>query len=161
VYGGFSNTFSYKRLIATIFFQFNKQTGTNWYANTSLRGVGTAYNIPESGFQKSWQHPDDVADFPRFGTSVGSLTALSGYYATYFSNHTYSDVSYIRLKNVSLSYDLDPDWLKKMRFSNLRVFIQGQNLLTFTKFKDADPETQNFTVLPPMKSFVGGVQLGL
>jgi hypothetical protein len=48
-----------------------------------------------------------------------------------------------------------------MHFSNLRVFVQGQNLLTFTKYKDADPETQNFTVLPPMKSFMGGIQLGL
>lgn len=161
VYGGLSNTFTYKRLTATVFFQFNKQMGTNWFSGTTLRGVGTAYNIPESGFQHSWQHPDDVAEFPRFSTSLGSLTALSGYYATYFSNRNYSDVSYIRLKNVSLSYEVNPEWLKKMHFSNLRVFVQGQNLLTFTKFKDADPETQSFTVLPPMKSVMGGIQLGL
>ncbi|MFL5746637.1 MAG: SusC/RagA family TonB-linked outer membrane protein [Niastella sp.] len=161
VYGGFSNTFAYKRLTASVFFQFNKQMGANWYSSTTLRGVGTAYNIPQSGFQHSWQHPDEVADYPRFSTILGSLSALSGYYATYFSNRIYSDVSYIRLKNASISYDVNPDWLKKMRFSNLRVFVQGQNLLTFTKYKDADPETQNFTVLPPMKSFMGGIQLGL
>jgi hypothetical protein len=161
VYGGLSNTFTWKRLSATVFFQFNKQKGTNWYSGTTLRGVGTAYNIPESGFQKSWQHPDDAAEFPRFSTSLGSLTALSGYYATFFSNRIYSDVSYIRLKNVSLSYEMNPEWLKKMHFSNLRVFVQGQNLLTFTKFKDADPETLSITVLPPMKSVMGGIQLGL
>jgi TonB-linked SusC/RagA family outer membrane protein len=162
VYGGLSNTFTYKGLSATVFFQFNKQMGANWYQNTSLRGVGTAYNIPRSGFQRSWQHPGDVADFPRFSTTgIGSLTALTGYYATYFSNRAYSDVSYIRLKNVAISYDLHPEVLKRMRFNNLRIFVQGQNLLTFTKYKDADPETQNFTVLPPMKSFMGGVQLGL
>jgi TonB-linked SusC/RagA family outer membrane protein len=161
VYGGLSNTFTYKGLSATVFFQFNKQTGSNWYSNTTFRGVGTAYNIPQSGFQKSWQHPGDVADYPRFSTGVGSLTALSGYYATYFSDRVYSDVSYIRLKNVAISYDVKPERLKRMHFSNLRVFVQGQNLLTFTKYKDADPETQNFTVLPPMKTFMGGIQLGL
>jgi TonB-linked SusC/RagA family outer membrane protein len=161
VYGGFSNTFTYKGLSATVFLQYNKQMGANWYSNTTLRGVGTAYNIPETGFQRSWHHPEDVAEFPRFGTSIGSLSALNGYYATYYSTRVYSDVSYIRLKNVFLSYDVNPDVLKRMRFNNLRVFVQGQNLLTFTKYKDADPETQNFTVLPPMKSFVGGIQLGL
>jgi TonB-linked SusC/RagA family outer membrane protein len=162
MYGGLSNTFTYKRLSATVFFQFNKQMGLNWYSNTALRGVGTAYNIPLTGFQRSWHHPEDVADFPRFSTtSIGSLSALNGYYATYFSNRIYSDVSYIRLKNVAISYDLNPELLKRMRFNNLRVFVQGQNLLTITKYKDSDPETQNFTVLPPMKSFVGGVQLGL
>jgi TonB-linked SusC/RagA family outer membrane protein len=161
VYGGLSNTFTYKRLTATVFVQFNKQMGTNWYSSTTLRGVGTAYNIPQSGFQHSWQHPDEVADYPRFSTTLGSLSALSGYYATYFSNRIYSDVSYLRLKNASVSYDVNPEWLKKMHFSNLRVFVQGQNLLTFSKYKDADPETQNFTILPPMKTFMGGIQLGL
>ena len=161
LYGGLSNTFTYKRLSATVFFQFNKQMSTNWYYNTTLRGVGTAYNIPQSGFQHSWHHPDDVADFPRFSTNLGSLTAINGYYATFFSNRSYSDVSYIRLKNVSVSYEVNPEYLKKMHFSNLRVFVQGQNLLTFSHYKDADPETQSFIVLPPMKSFVGGIQLGL
>ncbi|WP_165761340.1 SusC/RagA family TonB-linked outer membrane protein [Niastella koreensis] len=161
VYGGLSNTFTYKRLSATVFFQFNKQTGPNWFFNTTVRGVGTAYNIPKSGFDHSWQHPGDVADFPRFGTTLGSLTLPNGYYATFFSDRSYSDVSYIRLKNVSISYDLGPELLKRMRFNNLRVFVQGQNLLTFTKYRDADPETQNFTVLPPMKSVMGGIQLGL
>jgi hypothetical protein len=119
------------------------------------------YNIPEEGFKRSWMKAGDAADFPKFSNNPGSLTSLTGYYATYFSNRTYSDVSYIRLKNVSISYDLDAGWLKKMRFQNMRVFVQGQNLLTFTKFKEADPETQNYTVLPPMKSFMGGIQLGL
>lgn len=161
VYGGLNNIFSYKRFSASIFFQFNKQMGKNWYSYTSLRGSGTMYNIPEEGFKRSWMKAGDAADFPRFSNSLGSLTSLTGYYATYFSNRIYSDVSYIRLKNVSISYDLDAGWLKKMRFQNMRVFVQGQNLLTFTKFKEADPETQNYTVLPPMKSFMGGIQLGL
>ena len=51
------------------------------------------------------------------------------------------DASFLRLKNLMLSYTLPKAWLNKTHFfSNVRVFLQGQNLLTFTKFSGIDPE---------------------
>ena len=52
------------------------------------------------------------------------------------------DASYVRLKNVTLGYTLPAEWTKKFALSNLRLFVSGENLLTFTSLVDTfDPET--------------------
>ena len=71
------------------------------------------------------------------------------------STASVTDASYIRLKNISLSYDL-PLGLKE---TQCRVMVQGQNLLTFTKYIDGDPEFTSYGFLPPLKVVTMGIQL--
>jgi hypothetical protein len=73
------------------------------------------------------------------------------------SDAVISDASYIRLKNVSLSYQFSGGWLEKAKLSNLRVFMLGKNLFTHTNYLGIDPETQGYN-LAVIKMVTLGVQ---
>ncbi len=75
------------------------------------------------------------------------------------SNAVWGNASYIRLKNVSLRYDLS-EYAKKIKLSRATVYVNAQNLLTFTNYKGMDPETKGIT-LPPVKTITAGIQLSL
>lgn len=66
-----------------------------------------------------------------------------------------ADASYVRLKNVSLTYQVP----LKLSQTSCKIMLQGQNLMTFTKFKDGDPEFSTYGFLPPLKVVSAGVQL--
>ena len=73
------------------------------------------------------------------------------------------DASFLRLKNVMLSYSLPKSWLDKTRFfSSARFYMQGQNLLTFTKFSGVDPESSSNVYkaqYPMSRQYTLGVEL--
>jgi hypothetical protein len=71
------------------------------------------------------------------------------------STASITDASFIRLKNIALSYDLP----LHLNDTQCRLMIQGQNLLTFTKYKDGDPEFISSGFLPPLKVITAGIQL--
>jgi hypothetical protein len=75
------------------------------------------------------------------------------------SNAIYGDASFIRLKNISLSYSVPESSLRRLKISGIKAYINAQNLLTITKYKGLDPETQNMFVLPPMRTIAAGIQL--
>ena len=76
-----------------------------------------------------WKKPGDVTDIPRYGVTPQ------------MDSRFLEDASFLRLKNLMLSYNFPQTLLKKTNFlTHLRVFAQGQNLLTFTKFSGLDPE---------------------
>ena len=71
-----------------------------------------------------WKQPGDITDIPRHGVY------------TEFDSRLLEDASFLRLKNLMLSYNVG-----KLAFiNNLRIYIQAQNLLTFTNFSGLDPE---------------------
>ena len=93
-------------------------------------GMYTAYNQSKRLLYDRWKNPGDVTDIPRHGITPQ------------MDSRFLEDASFLRLKNVMLSYTLPQMWLKKTNFFNMaRVYIQGQNLLTFTKFSGLDPES--------------------
>ncbi len=76
--------------------------------------------------------------------------------------YLYQDRSFIRLQDVSLSYNVPSKWLKKMNISNLRVYASGKNLLTITDWEGMDPELGvGFSLgsYPLMRSYTFGVNL--
>ena len=84
-----------------------------------------------------WMEPGDVTDVPAFreGTQPSPM-----------ASQFLEDASYIRLKNVRLSWTLPESWMKKTRFiRNLSVYLQGENLYTWTKYRGADPEVNGST----------------
>jgi hypothetical protein len=54
------------------------------------------------------------------------------------------DASYIRLRNVTFSYNLPSRWASKAGMSNLRLYVSGTNLLTITDYSGYDPEANTF-----------------
>ncbi len=161
-YGGFTNSYSYKGLRLDIFFEFRKQIGKNYLAfiyNPYALPPGTMGNQPTTVLS-AWQNPGDETGIQKLSATFGTppFNAL-----TYFSRSdaVYSDASYIRLKNISLSYAIPSSWLKKAHLSGSRIYMQAQNLFTITKYKGADPETQNLYTLPPLKTLTVGIEFTL
>ncbi|WP_111309837.1 SusC/RagA family TonB-linked outer membrane protein [Confluentibacter sediminis] len=150
-YGGLGNTFSYKNLTLDFFFQFKKQRAFNnlrWRTTPGLRGNGSVDSLDR------WQQQDDTNPYQKasggLSPSVGSSDLNQSE-----SNAAVSDASFIRLRNISLNYKI-PTINKNL---DLNVYLQGQNLLTFTKYEGPDPEQPSSIVLPPLTNITLGLQI--
>ncbi len=157
--GGFGNTFTYKRISLYVFFQFASQTAPNWL-NTLYNSYlpGTENNMPTAVLGKFWTGPGDThATMQRLITGYGSRYAQSAEAFTQ-SSGSYSIDTYARLKTLSLSYALPDNLLKSAHIHDLRIYCNAQNLLTFTNYKVADPETFNdFTGFPVQRIVAFGL----
>ncbi|WP_316837258.1 SusC/RagA family TonB-linked outer membrane protein [Pedobacter nutrimenti] len=148
-YGGLGNSFSYKGFGLDVFAQFAKQ-----FLFGSLTSPGTLTNNFALAAGR-WQKEGEVTDIPKASTFRDFYYGLSS--ANFFK------ASYLRLKNIQLSYRLPDSWLKRNKLNRLRINLQVQNLLTFWNRNAAlyDPESGADANIPPLKSFVLGIQLGL
>lgn len=163
-YGGMTNTIRFKRITLDFLLQFTKQMGVNWmsYMTSGFTNVpaGGMQNLPYAAMD-TWKHPGDDAAFQKLITAnSGASNSLSGWNAAYYSDLRYGNASFLRLKNISLSYELPSAWLKKAKISSLRVYGLAQNLLTWTPMKVVDPETAWLNRLPPLRTITAGVQVG-
>ena len=128
--GGFGTALSWKGLSLSAQFSW---VGDRWMLNNDRyfdesNGRFMTYN-QSSRLLNRWKHPGDITDIPRHGEY------------TEFDSRLLEDASFLRLKNLMLSYSLPKNILKKTGFiRGLRVYAQGQNLLTFTNFSGLDPE---------------------
>ncbi len=151
-YGGLQNVITYKGFQLDFLFQFVKQQNFN-FANTQ-KFAGHFINQPVE-YLNSWQEPSDTAPYQLFATNVNQqATQRSNFFG--LSNAAVSDASFIRLKNISVAYTLPK---KVMHNIGCRLALEGQNLLTFTKYKGADPEFVQGGLLPPLKMYALNVQL--
>ncbi|MBC9795125.1 SusC/RagA family TonB-linked outer membrane protein [Sinomicrobium weinanense] len=148
--GGVQNTVNYKDFELDVFLQFVKQTGS--YIG-SFNSPGGPFNQPVRVMDR-WQQPGDMTHIQRF--LFNDLEALEAYDAYRSSDGGIIDASYIRLTNLSLSWNLP----KKLGFgSNSKLYLRGQNLFTITNFPGLDPETQSSSMLPPLRVLTLGIQL--
>ena len=150
-FGGLSTSLRYKNWSADILFQFVKKDGYNQFRYSEPPGV--MVNQTTSVLDR-WQNPGDQASMQKF-TSGGDFEAYLAYYRFTQSSGVISDASFIRLKSMEIGYDLP---LRIPEDSALRIFLQGQNLLTFTSFEGGDPE-QNIGYIPPLRRIVFGAKL--
>ena len=102
----------------------------------------------------SWQQAGGNATQQIYTTGYNSAAVNANYLYTE-STGSITDASFIRLKNIALSYDL-PLTVKNTK---CQLILQSQNLLTFTKYKDGDPEFISSGYLPPLKIITAGIQL--
>ncbi len=161
--GGFTNSFSYKGISLDIFFQFVE--GVDVYNNT-LQFT----NNPGSGFGKTselrdrWKQPGDITHIPAPGRESVDYSLDNTRFV--------SDGSYMRLRNVTLAYQLPSSLLDKAKLRSVRVYATGQNLLTFTGYNGADPEVSTFgetntaqgtefLTFPQAKMITFGINIGL
>lgn len=154
-YGGFQNSFTYKGFQLDVLIQFVKQLGLN-YANSFTSKPGT-FNFNQPNFVLGrWQQSGDITGIGKFSTIHAQDPASDLPSSTY----AITDASFIRLKNIALSYQLPTAWQKKLHLQNARIYVQCQNLFTWTKYLGLDPETQGLN-LPPMRVITAGVQITL
>ena len=150
--GGFGTAVSWKGLSLSAQFSW---VADRWMLNNDRyfdesNGRFASYN-QSNRLLNRWKQPGDLTDIPRHGVY------------TEFDSRLLEDASFLRLKNVMLSYTLPTEWMKKTRvFSGARLYVQAQNLLTFTKFSGLDPEgTSNIYAAqyPMSRQFTFGLDL--
>ncbi|WP_436419082.1 SusC/RagA family TonB-linked outer membrane protein [Petrimonas sp.] len=149
-FGGWSNEFSYKNLQFSFLFQFVNQRQLNYKA--IMANPGTMFNQPIEVLNV-WSEDNPDGEFMPYSTgSNPQKNSLLLYLKS--STATVSDASFVRLKNIQLSYLLPVN--KYVR--NIRLYVQGQNLLTITDYLGLDPEFVYTGYLPPLKTWSFGVQ---
>jgi len=153
-FGGLQNSLGYKNWQFDFSLQFVKQLGSNYNYLGVLPGI--ASNLPVD-FNDAWQQPGDTSSIQPYTTGLNS-DATNAYYRYIASDAAYSDASFIRLKNLSLSYTIP---MTGMGTARCRVYAQGQNIFTLTKFKGPDPENQSSGMLPPLRVFSLGIDFSI
>ncbi|MBX2968262.1 MAG: SusC/RagA family TonB-linked outer membrane protein [Cyclobacteriaceae bacterium] len=154
-YGGINNGITFGNIRLDFFIQFVGQDGYNYLF--SFDSPGNMSNQPTDVLRR-WTESGQVTDIQKYSLlGPGSVQ----YVNNKFSDNAISDASFVRLKNVSLTWSLPERWLAAIGIQKLNVFAQGQNLLTTTQYIGLDPETQNATTLPPLRMLTGGLRLTL
>lgn len=156
--GGFSSNMEYKGFTLNANFSFVKG-GEIYNSSRSLYdsdGLYPTFNqqVLADGWSR-WENPGDKATHPQaiYGGNNNSNKTSSRYL---------EDRSYLKLKNVTLGYNLPQDILSKMGVSSAKVYVSGDNLLTFTNYSGMDPEVGGLggsasTSYPVPKRFVVGL----
>jgi len=131
--GGFGTALSWKGLSLSAQFSWvadRYMINNDRYFDES-NGRFATYNQSRR-LLKRWKNPGDITDIPRHGEY------------TEFDSRLLEDASFLRLKNLMLSYNIPANLLKKtVVIRGLRIYAQAQNLLTFTNFSGLDPEGTN------------------
>lgn len=159
--GGISNTITYKNLELLFLFEFRKQPGKNYLATQGSFIPGYYYYNQPSIVLNRWQQPGDQSLVQRFTASTASpaFTPAQSWLAN--SDAVYSDASFIRLRNISLTCRLPQKYKTRLHLADAAFFLQAQNLLTISSYAGADPENQNLYTMPPMRTVVLGLRIQL
>jgi len=142
-YGGWTNTFSYQN------FKLNFQFFINWgnqiydeYGYLQKTDANLGFSDQSNGlsryeFRRRWTTPGQITDVPK-PVFLGTQSSAGSYESSRFLY----DGSYIRLRDISLSYTFPKTWLAKAKVSSARMYIRGQNLFTYVRDKrfNTDPE---------------------
>lgn len=150
-FGGLGNTLSYKGLTLDFFFQFRKQKAFN--AISFIATPGFRGNLPVSLLDR-WQQPGDTNPIQR--ASAGLFPGEDTNALQSGSNAAVSDASFIRMRNISLSYKL-PTIENGL---DINIYLQGQNLFTITDYDGPDPEQPSNNRLPQLRQISLGLQVG-
>ena len=130
--GGFGTSLSWKGLTLSAQFAW---VADRWMFNNDRffeesNGLYSTYNQSRRLLYDRWKKPGDVTDIPRYGVTPQ------------MDSRFLEDASFMRLKNLMLSYSLPTSVLNKSKFfTGARIYIQAQNLFTFTGFTGIDPES--------------------
>ncbi len=173
-YGGITNSFSYKGFELNAFFSFS-------YGGQMLNGTKAQLmtyttkdmNNLHTDILDYWKISGHKTSVPALDNNSLVTTAISStdYTAGLNTTRFLEDNSFLRLKTLTLSYNFSGGFLKKCKVRRLRLYAQGTNLLTLTKYSGIDPEVSAFgstavfggydlLTMPQNKTIQFGVNIG-
>jgi TonB-linked SusC/RagA family outer membrane protein len=165
---GLGNTVTYKSFDLDILLQgvYGNQIYNGGGQYMSASGASLDNQTPDQ--LKAWKKPGDITMVPQARWGYPNGTDPSSRYI--------SDGSYMRVKSVTLGYNLSKDVLTRLKIDHLRVYVRAENLFTFTKYEGWDPEVNadfyggqtdninrgyDFYSAPQFKTVTVGVNIGL
>jgi TonB-dependent starch-binding outer membrane protein SusC len=144
---GITNTINYKGFEFSVMLQgvfgneiWNQQTRFSKFWNDSRNSYGSVTN-----YWKSEQDPGDGKTFKPYATypatALGKAAFIQGY-----SNYWMEDGTFVRIKNIRLSYMLPESLFKRMPVKGARVYMNAENVHVFSKYVGFDPENSTYSV---------------
>jgi TonB-linked SusC/RagA family outer membrane protein len=152
IMGGFGLKASYKGLQLDAFFSYavDKYLINNDRYFSSNPSNFAGYN-QHTEVLDYWKQPGDVTNFPKYGEVLQ------------FDTHLLENASFLRLKALTLSYNIPKHWVSSTRFfSGTRIYVTGRNLFTSTKYTGPDPEVDSnltYGVYPNTRQYSIGLEL--
>ena len=148
------NSFNYKNFELKFFIN-SVQGGKDYYKAVAAGNWANIDNLKQNNSSSwDWWTPENKdAKFRRIGNAPQSVGE---------SVHPYSSRSFVRLQDISLSYQFQPIFLKKYGISFLKLYVTGKNLKTWTNWEGWDPETGRALTAgayPVLKSYSFGLDV--
>ncbi len=162
-FGGITNTIRYRQFTMDMLWRF---AGGN-----KIMNITKQESLLNQGFMNNgtyilnrWQKPGDVTDVPRLWYNRDNFTNLNQQASTRFIE----DGDFIKLDNLSFSYDVAPALLSRMFKSSVksfRFFVQGQSLFVITDYTGIDPDNisetgLDYNSIPPARTVSFGINIG-
>lgn len=157
-FGGWNNTISYKGFSLDAFLQYEygrvRQDQQFLFA---MRMTSATFNTLQYGYDTRWRKPGDIVPTPRTFTATAETNSVSWETGTRY----YFKTDYIRLKQLTLAYDVPANMLKKFSLDGVKFYVQGLNLWTYTKWNGYDPEFTgaNSGIIPQGRNTTVGIQV--
>lgn len=161
-FGGITSTWSYKGFDLSA--QLNFFLDRVQYNNDKNNLTNPTYFFDNMHVEvlKEWRQPGDITNVPRPSSGATAFGPANPYQAT--TTRFLEDASFWRLRNVTLGYTFDSKLLAKAKMRSARIFVQGQNWWTGTKFQSFDPETTGASLVgaqyPALIQTTVGVNIG-
>ncbi len=158
---GMTNSISYKNLSLNIFLQGSQ--GNDVFNATRVETEGMSDPKNQSAVVVNrWRNPGDVTDIPKSSWASTNNSRISTRFV--------ENGSYLRVKALTLSYNLPSTLLSKVKIKNLKIYATGENLFTFTKYSGFDPEVTaifngimapgvDFGTYPQVRNLIFGLNL--
>lgn len=158
---GLNNTLSYKNF--TLAFLFQGVQGNDIFNASRIEIEGMEnWKNQSTDVLRRWKNPGDMTDIPKALADNKQNSLLSTRFL--------EDGSFIRLKSLTLAYNLRSPWLQSIQVSNVQLYFTGQNLFTITDYSGYDPElnyggTSNtalgidFGTFPQPRTYIFGVNI--
>lgn len=153
-FGGFGSSLKFKGLELSGLFSF--VAGNKIYNNdrTNVENPAYFFDNLSADLVREWRQPGDITNIPSPNATFRESTT-----------HFVEKGDFLRLRNVMLSYALPAGLIGRAKLSTVRVYVQGQNLATWTQFQGFDPEISTGSLTgaqyPALRTITFGVSLGL
>ena len=149
--GGFGSEFQWKGLSVSVDFAWAKdkylQSNDRYFIENPSMGI--SYNQCTT-MLNIWTKPGDVTDIPALGEEIQ------------FDDHVVEDASFLRMKNITIQYQLPSKWFEGTFINGVNVYGIGRNLLTWTSYSGYDPEPETNNIVfnyPNTRQFIFGVEV--
>jgi len=159
-FGGLTNTFSWKGFSLDVLFTYQYGLlATDGQVNFLSENGNRTFNGLVKPYENAWKAPGDMTSYPRFfngGTEPGGVNHVAG------SSRLWKKADFIRVRDMRVSYDLPSNVTRRLKLSNARFYVQGQNLFTISDWAGYDPEFVGVStgIIPQTKNFNAGIQIG-
>jgi TonB-linked SusC/RagA family outer membrane protein len=150
---GLTNTFTYKDF--SLSFQMMARLG-GYFAFDKNNALGLSDGDANWADVDYWTPTNQGAKFPSPGTNG---TGYSNIYTTYMTSLLYEKADFLKIKDITLSWNVYKKWLEKAHISNAKIYCSLKNYITFSKVDKFDPEAGGSINFPLAKQVIVGVNV--